>query len=113
MIELYDKEDIRAMIRSAVQAEIRNLAVTLRHEIEDGVIKTPATPIRIEVPDETPLENLEWSLRLGHVFDNIGIKTFGELCSMSRVDLMKYRNLGPKSMREINYTLEKYGRPTK
>jgi len=113
MIEIYDKEDIQRLIRDAVREEIRNLAVTLKCEIESGTIKVPSATIRIDVPDETPIENLEWSVRLGRIFPDAGIKTFGQLCSMSRRQLLKHRNLGEKSMREINHTLQKYGRPTK
>ena len=113
MIQLYDNKDIREMIRDCIRAEINSLAQTLRIEIEKGVIHVPRYQIKIEISDDTPIESLEWSMRLKTIFRNSGIETFGQLCSMSRDQLLKYRNLGKKSINEINYQMKKYGRPPK
>ena len=60
-----------------------------------------------DLPDDASIEELELSVRAFNCLMRAGIRTMGELRAMSVEDLLKVRNLGRKSAREI---LEKLGR---
>ncbi len=69
-----------------------------------------------EKADETPnnagsitIEDLELSVRSFNCLKRAGINTVGELCDKTEEDMMKVRNLGRKSMEEVQQKLEELG----
>ena len=52
------------------------------------------------------IEELELSVRSFNCLKRAGINTVAELCEMSVDDMMKVRNLGKKSLDEIQLKLE-------
>jgi DNA-directed RNA polymerase subunit alpha len=60
-------------------------------------------------PDEVVLEELHLPTRTINALRKAGIKTLGDLADRSEDDLLRIRNLGEKSIREIIALLEKEG----
>ena len=94
----------RERIRQIEAKAIRRLrAASLRFRRLYGVCET-ALPHRHEdnrtIP-ELPVRELELSLRAMHCLDNEKIRTIGELCRRSPRDLLRVRNFGKKSLREV------------
>lgn len=54
---------------------------------------------------QTPIEDLELSIRPYSCLKRAGVDTVEKLCAMSEEDLMKVRNLGRKSIIEIRERL--------
>ena len=59
--------------------------------------------------DEVVLEELHLPTRTVNALRKAGIKTLGDLADRSEDDLLRIRNLGEKSIREIIALLEKEG----
>ncbi len=57
----------------------------------------------------TPVEELELSVRAGNCLSNTKIKTIGELIKLKEEDLMNMKNFGKKSADELKEKLEQYG----
>lgn len=58
---------------------------------------------------DMPISDLELSVRASNCLDSAGIRTVGELISMSEEDLLKIRSFGKTSLREIRRKLEDLG----
>ena len=56
-----------------------------------------------------PIEALELSLRTYNALKNAGLETVGELRNMTRKQLLNVKNLGDKSVDEIEERLKEYG----
>ena len=56
----------------------------------------------------TPIDELELSVRSTNCLREAKIKTLGELSIKSENDMLKTRNFGKKSLREIREKLSKY-----
>lgn len=52
------------------------------------------------------LTDFEFSERVINIFKATNIKTIGDLCGNTRMELMRYRNLGKKSMNEIDMFMD-------
>ena len=48
------------------------------------------------------MPNWTWSVRILNVFNNVGIETIEDLVGRSEAELLKFRNLGKKSIKEIH-----------
>jgi len=71
-----------------------------------------ATPAVVGIADEkynTPVENLDLSVRTMNCLRHAGITTVGEILSRGEKELMLLRNFGQKSRQEIADRLEKMG----
>jgi len=55
---------------------------------------------------EKPIEDLDLSVRSYNCLKRAGIHTLGELIEKSEEDMMKVRNLGKKSLKEVKQKLE-------
>jgi len=77
-----------------------------KSEEMDVVENSKVTKKYDSVTDDTPLEELELSLRAYNSLMRAGVTTVGELRSMSDEELMKVRNLGRKAMEEVKSVLE-------
>lgn len=50
---------------------------------------------------ETPIDDLDFSVRAYNCLKRAGINTLGDLTEKSELDMMKIRNLGKKSLKEV------------
>ncbi len=55
------------------------------------------------------LGDLEWSGRLRKVFEKMGLATIGDLMQKTEKDLLKSKNLGQTSLKEVQKKLGQYG----
>ena len=58
---------------------------------------------------DTPVGDLEFSVRCRHVFSRFDIRTVGQLCDRSAAELMDYPNFGRTCLREVRERLGKLG----
>jgi len=58
---------------------------------------------------DTPVEELELSVRSSNCLRNIDIKTIGDLAQRSEEEISKTKNFGKKSLQEIKDKLSEYG----
>lgn len=61
------------------------------------------------VPSDVGVDELELSVRAFYCLKNSGIRTLGELIQMRETDLLKMKNFGRKSLREIKEILSEKG----
>ena len=73
---------------------------------EPGVIIPMAEQARVL---ETPLENLDLSVRSYNCLRRAAVKTMRDIAEMTEDKLMKVRSLGRKSMLEVMAKLKEYG----
>jgi DNA-directed RNA polymerase subunit alpha len=69
-------------------------------------------PVEGEAQDEVKnraLADFEWSGRIRKVFEKLGVVTVGDLMNYSEADLLKSRNLGSTSIKEIRQKLGTLG----
>lgn len=59
--------------------------------------------------EEESIDVLELSVRAEHCLQRVGIKTIGQLCAMTELDLAKLRNMGVKSVKDVKEKLLKLG----
>ena len=89
-------------------------------EIAETINTAPATPVVVvedttpkpiqpPLPDNRPIHELDLSIRSENCLLRGGITTIGELLQRSRDDLLKIRNLGRKSLTEIEEKLTARG----
>lgn len=57
----------------------------------------------------TPLENVEMTVRLANCLKNNRIMTIGELAAQTESDLLRMRNVGRRCLNEAKYILAQYG----
>ena len=67
--------------------------------------------LKIEKEEEIPIliKDLKISRRAIHICNNAEVKYLHELCEFSREDLMKFRNMGRKSLNELENAMEDHG----
>ena len=58
---------------------------------------------------ETPIEDLEFSVRSYNCLKRAGIHTVADILNRTEHDMMKVRNLGKKSLEEVIQKLEELG----
>lgn len=59
--------------------------------------------------EDKPIEEIELSVRSYNCLKRAGISTVGELCAKSEEEMMKVRNLGKKSLKEVKDKLVSLG----
>lgn len=59
--------------------------------------------------EEKPIEEIELSVRSYNCLKRAGISTVGELCAKTEEEMMKVRNLGKKSLKEVKEKLISMG----
>ncbi len=64
---------------------------------------------RIKAILETPVEELELTVRSSNCLKNAGIKTIGDLAKKTEDEIAKTRNFGKKSLSEIKDKLKEWG----
>lgn len=83
-------------------------------ESPTGPVETPSEGVRVSDPEKDdflskPVHELELSIRSENCLLRGGIHTIGDLLSKNKEDLLKIRNLGKISLREIEEKVEKLG----
>ena len=64
---------------------------------------------RTMIFDERPIEELELTVRSYNCLKREGVDTIGQLAVMTEEDLLHLRNLGRRSIKEIQAKLAEYG----
>jgi DNA-directed RNA polymerase subunit alpha len=80
-----------------------NEAVSKMEVLKEQTEKQKTTTLSI------PIEDLNLSVRSYNCLKRSGIQTIQELTSMTRLEVEKIKNLGKKSLREIQKQLTEYG----
>jgi DNA-directed RNA polymerase alpha subunit len=87
-----------------LSAAVERIAVAL--EGQERIQLSKEARDRLE---RTSVHEISWSARVGNVFENLGIKTIADLLKRSRQDLMRERNFGTHSYREVVQKLAAVG----
>jgi DNA-directed RNA polymerase subunit alpha len=61
------------------------------------------------VQHDSRSRDIDFSLRAANILDNVNINTVGELVTRTEKDLLKYRNCGKKTVKEIQSKLQELG----
>jgi DNA-directed RNA polymerase subunit alpha len=83
--------------------------VNFNEEFEDEEEEYDEELERLRGVLETPVEELELSVRSSNCLRNISIKTIGDLAQRSEEEISKTKNFGKKSLQEIKDKLSEYG----
>jgi DNA-directed RNA polymerase subunit alpha len=83
--------------------------INFNEEFEDEEEEYDEEMERIMQVLETPVEELELSVRSSNCLRNINIKTIGDLAQRSEEEISKTKNFGKKSLQEIKDKLSEYG----
>jgi DNA-directed RNA polymerase alpha subunit len=73
----------------------------LRREAAAGPMLYPAP----EFPDDTPIDNVRFSIRIRSALNAAGLKTVGEIREASDATLLGLQDLGPGSVTSLRETL--------
>ena len=86
-----------------------NLFVGLTDEAKDAEIMVEKEEDKKEKVLEMTIEELDLSVRSYNCLKRAGINTVQELTTKTEEDMMKVRNLGRKSLEEVQEKLEELG----
>ncbi len=89
-----------------IMVEHLELFTNLNEEVDDVEIMVESEEEDRNEIFDTPIEELELSVRSSNCLKRAGINTVGELVEKTEDDLMKVRNLGKKSLQEIKGKLD-------
>ena len=92
-------------LASKIMSEHLNLFIDLSNEAKESGVWTPPKEAVKEKVLEMTIEELELSVRSFNCLKRAGINTVEDLISKTQEDMMKVRNLGKKSLDEVNYKL--------
>ncbi len=82
--------------------------INFNEEFEDDENETNEELERLQTVLETPVEELELSVRSSNCLRNINVKTIGDLAELSEDEISKTKNFGKKSLQEIKEKLQEY-----
>lgn len=77
-------------------------------QIDEAIFKKTAEPAKSKYSDMT-IEELDLTVRSYNCLKRAGISTVMELANKSEEEMMKVRNLGKKSLKEVKEKLEAFG----
>ncbi len=83
--------------------------INFSEEFEDEEEEVDAEIEKLKAVLETPVEELELSVRSSNCLRNINIKTIGDLAKKSEEEISKTKNFGKKSLQEIKDKLAEFG----
>jgi len=101
--------DDAVSLAARVLAEHLNLFINLSDAAKEVKVMTDNTQEAQPVLGDTPIEELELSVRSYNCLKRAGISTVRELTEKSQEDMMKVRNLGRKSLDEVEAKLHELG----
>ena len=112
-IEVWTNGTIRPEEAVSLSAKILiehfKLFMTLTDHADDMEIMVEKEEDKKEKVLEMTIEELDLSVRSYNCLKRAGINTVQELCERSMDDMMKVRNLGKKSLEEVEQKLEALG----
>ncbi len=82
--------------------------INFDEEFEDEESEVDEEEERLKTILETPVEELELSVRSSNCLRNIEVKTIGDLARLSEEEISKTKNFGKKSLQEIKDKLSEY-----
>ncbi|MFZ5966764.1 MAG: DNA-directed RNA polymerase subunit alpha [Bacillota bacterium] len=103
------KPDEAASLGAKIMNEHLNLFITLTEHIDNVEIMVEKEEDKKEKVLEMTIEELDLSVRSYNCLKRAGINTVEELTDKSEEDMMKVRNLGKKSLEEVQQKLEELG----
>jgi DNA-directed RNA polymerase subunit alpha len=119
LIELWTNETVEPA--KAFLEAVKILNQYFGH-IASLLLKEPVSPVAAEVPEAVveavaeedpilsrPIRDLELSIRSENCLLRAGVRTIGDLVQYTRDDLLKIRNLGKISLKEIEEKLDIFG----
>lgn len=92
-----------------ILTEHLNLFVGLTQNAQDAEIMVEKEDDKTEKVLDMPIEELDLSVRSYNCLKRAGINTVGELIQKTEEDMMKVRNLGKKSLEEVQGKLAELG----
>lgn len=96
-------------LAAKIMNEHLNLFITLTEHVNDVEIMVQKEEDKKEKVLEMTIEELDLSVRSYNCLKRAGINTVDELAQKSEEDMMKVRNLGRKSLEEVQKKLEELG----
>ncbi|MGX7051348.1 DNA-directed RNA polymerase subunit alpha [Leuconostoc palmae] len=94
---------------SKILAEHLNLFMDISPVAAEASVMVEAEPVTANASDSAPIEDLDLSVRSYNCLKRAGINTIVELTDRTEADMMKVRNLGRKSLDEIQEKLIEMG----
>jgi DNA-directed RNA polymerase subunit alpha len=101
------KEASRILIQHLMIITDENIALDTRKEEKETVVDEETLQVRKVL--NTPLEDLELSVRAFNCLKAAKINSLSELVQYTQEELMKFRNFGQKSLSEIEQVLHERG----
>lgn len=113
LISLNEKEEIIKEFKEKISYDLIIEWIS-NHEITEELLKLCYSIIntyhnRPKEQEEITIEDLDLSVRSYNCLKRWGIHTLKDLTSMTRDDMMKVRNLGRKSLKEVESKLKEIG----
>ena len=103
------KPDEATSLGSKILNEHLNLFITLTEHVSDVEIMVEKEEDKKEKVLEMTIEELDLSVRSYNCLKRAGINTVEELNEKTEDDMMKVRNLGKKSLEEVQHKLSELG----
>lgn len=101
--------DEAVSMAARIMSEHLNLFMNLSEASSNMEIMSDSLAESKEKIGETPIEELELSVRSYNCLKRAGISTVSELCERTPEDMMRVRNLGRKSLDEVLAKLKELG----
>ncbi len=103
------KPDEATSLAAKILAEHLSLFINLTEDIEDVEIMVEKEEDDKDKILEMSIDELDLSVRSYNCLKRAGINTIGELTERTAEDMMKVRNLGKKSLQEVEERLAAFG----
>ena len=103
------KPDEAVSLGAKIMSEHLNLFITLTDHVNDVEIMVEKEEDKKEKVLEMTIEELDLSVRSYNCLKRAGINTVDELTKKTEEDMMKVRNLGRKSLEEVQRKLAELG----
>lgn len=103
------KPDEAVSLGAKIMSEHLNLFITLTEHVNDVEIMVEKEEDKKEKVLEMTIEELDLSVRSYNCLKRAGINTVDELIKRTEEDMMKVRNLGKKSLEEVQRKLAELG----
>src|SRR5690606_22320733 len=101
------KEASRILIQHLMIITDENISLDTKHEEKETIVDEETLQLRKVL--QTPLEDLELSVRAFNCLKAAKINSLSELVQYTQEELMKFRNFGQKSLSEIEQVLGERG----
>ncbi len=96
-------------LRQAAQQLQNYLSIFVGVEAEEALVEESAEEAMRQRILETPIEDVDFSVRTYNCLKKSGINTIGDICERTADDLLAIRGLGEHSLREVIEKLAQFG----